>query len=89
MRKPVLEHKPDAQGPVILVRVVYAAVDVDWLSPNDTLHREGTGVLFLDSNNQPSLVTARSTCDATYYHNETFGWKEITNERIRVQLSDG
>jgi len=89
LRKPVLEHKPDAQGPVILVRVVYAAVDVDWLSPNDTLHREGTGVLFLDSNNQPSVVTARSTCDATYYHNETFGWKEITNERIRVQLSDG
>lgn len=89
LKNPVLARKSDTQGPLVLVRVIYAAVDVDWLSPNDTLHREGTGVLFLDGNNNPSVLTARSICDASYYHNETFGWKEITNERIRVQLSDG
>lgn len=89
LKNPAPERKSEAQGPIVLVRVIYAAVDVDWLSPNDTLHREGTGVLFLDANNQPSVLTARSICDANYYHNETFGWKEITNERIRIQLNNG
>ena len=89
LQTPESKRSPEVEGPVALVRVIYAAEDVDWLSPNDPMHREGTGVLFLDSNNQPSVLTARSTCDAAYYFAETFGWDEIRNERIRVQLSDG
>ena len=89
LQRPLAKRSAETKGPLILVRVIYAAEDVDWLSPNDPVHREGTGVLFLDSNNQPCVLTARSVCDAGYYFTETFGWDEINNERIRVQLHDG
>ena len=77
-------------GPIALVRIVYEAVDVDWLSMNDKLHREGTGLLYVDESGRALVVTARSVCDASYYYRETFGEKaSIKDENIGVLLADG
>ncbi|MCB9870259.1 MAG: MCE family protein [Planctomycetes bacterium] len=90
-----LRAKPPSKAPstssgIVLVRIVYAAEDVDWLTPNDLLRREGTGVLYLDARGTALVLTCRSVCDAAYYHVEAFGIApEIKNERIRVQLASG
>ncbi len=72
---------------VATVRVVYEAIDVDYLSPNDTVRREGTGILYLDRDGRVLVLTARSVCDAAYFYTETFGERaKIKNEKIAVQL---
>jgi paraquat-inducible protein B len=78
---------PKPSGPVAIVRVIYEAIDVDYLSPNDTVRREGTGFLYLDTTGRALVLTARSVCDAAYFYTETFGERaKITSEKIAVQL---
>lgn len=78
---------PKPRGPVAMVRVVYEAIDVDYLSPNDTVRREGTGILYVDAKGRALVLTARSICDAGYFYTETFGERaKIKSEKIAVQL---
>ena len=73
-----------------LVQVLYDAVEEDWLSANDHIRREGTGVLFEDQDGRLMVLTARSACDASYFVRDSFGGApDIIKEGIRVILGDG
>ena len=79
-----------SSGPLSLVRIVYEAVDIDWLSGNDALRREGTGILYADGQGRALVLTARSVCDANYYYTETFGeHATIKKEKLGVLLANG
>lgn len=82
--------EPGDEKAVRLVRVIYEAVEEDWLSSNDHIRREGTGVLFEDQDGRLMVLAARSSCDASYFDRDMFGGApDIVKEGIRVVLSDG
>jgi hypothetical protein len=73
-----------------LVRVAYKAVEIDFLSANDEIQREGTGVLFADRSGRTVVLTARSVCDAFYFTSDGIsGDPDVENEEIRVLLPEG
>jgi hypothetical protein len=75
---------------LVLVRVVYAAVERDTFSADDPIHREGTGVLFLDRAGRAIVVTARSLVDGAFTEVDTFGADpEIADEQTKVLLPTG
>ncbi|MFM1871967.1 MAG: Paraquat-inducible protein [Planctomycetota bacterium] len=73
-----------------LVRVAYSAVDKDWLSSDDPIRAEGSGMLYFDRAGRAVVVTARSVVDGYYFATDTFGGDpEIADEQIKVRLADG
>ncbi|MCR9244485.1 MAG: MlaD family protein [bacterium] len=79
-----------ATDDVVIVRIVYAAVEEDTFSANDPVHVEGSGVLYVDRSGRPVVVTARSLVDGTFLDLEAFGDDpEITDEQIKVMLPSG
>lgn len=80
----------DPGDPLVLVHVVYAAVEEDTLSASDPVRHEGTGVLFLDQSGRAAVVTARSVADGSYTESDTFGGApEIVGEQIKVVVPGG
>lgn len=80
---------PIVSDDVVLVRVVYAALERDTLSRDDPIKREGSGVLYLDSSGRAVVITARSLVDASFTEGDFWGDPEIDNEVIKVHLKDG
>lgn len=75
---------------LVLVRIVYAAVELDTWSPNDPVRYEGTGVLYLDREGRAAVVTARSVVDGNYLEQDAFGGEpEIAQEQIKVLVPGG
>ncbi len=80
----------DNGGGLRLVRVVYEAVEEDWLSSDDQVKREGIGLLYLDQGGKPVVITCRSACDAEYFISDLWGGDaEIKSEAIRVIVAGG
>lgn len=78
-----------ASGPV-LVAVHYEAVEEDLTSPDDHVHRVGTGLVFEDREGNLLVVTARTLVDAAYFMDDVLGSKpEISFESIRIVAADG
>ncbi|HEX5052597.1 MAG TPA: MlaD family protein [Planctomycetota bacterium] len=89
-----LRQKQAAPAPVaddlVVVRVVYAAIERDTWSADDPVHHEGTGLLFVDRSGRSVVVTARSLVDGSYTEQDAFGGDpEIEDEQIKVMLADG
>jgi hypothetical protein len=81
---------PPTEKAIQLVQVLYEAVEDDWLSADDHIARDGTGLLYEDRDGQRLVLTARSVCDASYFDRDTFGAEpDIASEGIRVVLADG
>lgn len=73
-----------------LVHIDYEAVEKDWLSANDTVNVDSTGVLFVDSQGRAIVVTTRTACDAAYFMRDSFGMDpDIDQETIRVTIPGG
>lgn len=90
--KALQQNKPS--GPVVsddvvMVRIVYAALERDTLSRDDPIKRSGSGVLYLDRAGRTIVLTARSLVDASFTEGDFWGDPEIDNEVIKVQLADG
>ncbi|MHC5065217.1 MAG: MlaD family protein [Planctomycetota bacterium] len=84
------EVSEESNGNLRLVRIVYEAVEDDWLSSDDQVRREGTGILYLDQGGQPAVITCRSACDAEYFISDLWGGDaEIKSEAIRVIVAGG
>lgn len=83
--------KPAAVGePLVLVHLVYVAIEEDTFSANDDVRHEGSGVLFLDQAGRASVLTARSIVDGNYTESDTFGGDpEIAQEQIKALVPDG
>ena len=81
---------PRGDDPLVLVRIVYAAMELDTFSADDPVHHEGTGVLFLDRSGRAAVVTARSVCDGNYTETDEF-WTdpEIAQEQTKVLVPGG
>jgi hypothetical protein len=89
LRQPA-EAPPPPSDSLVLVRITYAAVERDALSADDPIHREGTGVLFLDRAGRSVVVTARSLVDGAYTESDLFGGDpEVDAEQIKVMLPNG
>lgn len=81
---------PTDESGVCTVKVSFEAVEEDWLSANDRVNRDSTGVLFIDTTGRAVVVTCRSACDAAYFMSDTFGMDpDIKDESIRVTLANG
>jgi hypothetical protein len=81
---------PAAADGFVVVRVVYAATERDTMSPDDPVHCEGSGLLFLDGAGRPVVITARSIVDGGYSESDAFGGAaEIVDEQIKVMLPSG
>lgn len=75
---------------LVLVRVVYAAVERDTFSADDPVHYEGSGVLFQDRAGRMVVVTARSLVDGSVTEVDSFGGSpDLAEEQIKVMLPDG
>ncbi len=80
----------DSAPRVRLVRITYEAIDVDWLSPNDEIRRQGTGIVLADVGGRSLVVTTRTVCDGAYFWRDSFGADpDIEREQISVALPDG
>lgn len=78
------------QDPLVLVRVLYAAVEEDTFSADDDVHGEGTGVLYLDGSGRAVVLTPRSAVDGSYTVTDTFGGEpDIAKEQIKILLPGG
>ena len=79
-----------AADEIVIVRVVYQATEKDTFSPDDPVRSEGSGVLFLDHDGRPVVITARSIVDGGYITTDLFGTAaDITGEAIKVMLPSG
>lgn len=79
-----------APDDVVVVRIVYDAVERDTWSADDPVHGEGTGLLLLARDGHAIVVTARSIVDGAFTARDAFGSApEIDNEQLKVMLSDG
>lgn len=89
--KPTTTQKqPTTDGSVVLVRVLYSAVEEDLFSPSDPVHLQGSGVLFLDRSARAAVLTTRSVADGNYTESDPFGdAPEIAQEQIKVLLPGG
>ncbi|MGE3173279.1 MAG: MlaD family protein [Planctomycetota bacterium] len=75
---------------LVLVRVVYAAIERDTFSADDPVQHEGTGVLYLDASGRAVVLTARSVVDGTYTESDTFGGgPDIAREQLKVVIPSG
>ena len=74
---------------IMLVRVVYAAIERDTLSRDDQINRSGSGLMFLDRAGRTVVITARSLVDASFTERDFWGDPEIDNEVLKVHLGDG
>ena len=85
-----VDSSVEAEAGPKLVRVVYEAVEEDWLTANDQMQREGTGIICLDQGGRPVVITCRSICDAGYVLRDIFGGDaDIKWEAIRVIVPGG
>jgi hypothetical protein len=81
---------PDLPRLSPLVRVRYRAIERDFWSANDTIRREGDGVLYLGPRGGLYVITRRSACDARYFvEGHWYDGVHLEKERIRVVLGDG
>jgi len=79
-----------APDDIVVVRIVYDAVERDTWSADDPVHGEGTGLLLLARDGHAIVVTARSIVDGAFTARDAFGSApEIDNEQLKVMLSDG
>jgi hypothetical protein len=75
---------------LVIGRVSYSAIERDFWSPDDPIHRQGSGLLFRDASGRLLVATARSLVDGSYTERDLFGGDpEIDEERIQVQLAGG
>jgi len=75
---------------LVLVRIVYEAIERDTWSPDDPIHREGSGVLFRDREGRWVVVTARSLVDGSYTERDAWGGDaDVSDEQIKVRLPSG
>ena len=75
---------------IVVVRIVYAAVERDTWSADDPVRGEGSGLLVLARDGRAVVVTARSIVDGTFTEKDAFGSDpEIANEQTKVMLPDG
>jgi hypothetical protein len=84
--------KPAAPAPadgIVVVRVVYSAVERDTFTPDDDIQRAGNGLLYVDRSGRAVVVTARSLVDASYTESDGYGEPEIADEQIKVVLPGG
>lgn len=78
------------RDPIVLVRIVYDAVERDSLSADDPVHGEGAGILWFDRDGRAVVCTARSVVDGAYTTSETWGGSiDIAREQIRVAVPSG
>jgi hypothetical protein len=87
-----LQQQParGSDAPMVLVRVVYEAVERDLLSPDDIVQREGTGLLYVDRSGRAVVLTARSLVDASFTERDWFGTDpDIAREQLKVLLPQG
>jgi hypothetical protein len=76
--------------PLVVVRIVYVAVEEDTLSADDPIRREGSGVLYLDRGGRAVVLTARSLVDGSYTEQDTFGGApDIAKEQLKVLIPGG
>ena len=88
--RPAVVSGPSIPDDLVLVRIVYEAIERDTWSPDDSIHREGSGVLFRDREGRSVVVTARSLVDGSFTERDTFGGDaDIANEQIKVRLPSG
>lgn len=79
-----------ARDPLVLVRIVYAAIERDTFSGDDAVQHEGTGVLWLDGSARAVVLTARSVVDGNYTEWDSFGAApDIAQEQIKVIVPGG
>lgn len=84
------KRPPKAQGdPVVLVRIVYEAVERDTFSSDDRVRGEGTGILWFDASGRAIVVTARSVVDGSYTVSDAWGDVDIAREQITVSIPGG
>lgn len=84
-----VNHVPMADG-IVVVRIVYAAVERDTWSPDDPVHAEGSGLFYVDRSGRPVVVTARSVVDGSFTEHDAFGGApDIDEEQIQVVLPTG
>lgn len=89
-RSPADAAPPPAADGIVLVRIVYAAVERDTWSADDPVHAEGTGVYYRDRAGRPVVVTARSLVDGSFTEHDAFGGSpDIDDEQIQVVLPTG
>lgn len=89
LRRPA-RAEPPASDPIVLVHVIYAAIERDTFSPDDPVRHEGNGLLLLDSSDRPVVLTARSLVDGSYTETDAFGGDpDIDDEQIKVVLPGG
>jgi hypothetical protein len=74
---------------IVVVRVVYAAVEKDTFSPDDDVRRAGNGLLYVDRSGRAVVITARSLVDASFTESDGYGAPEIADEQIKVVLPGG
>lgn len=75
---------------LLIGRVSYSAIERDTWSPDDPIHRQGSGLLFRDASGRLLVATARGLVDGSYTEKDLFGSEpEIDDERIQVQLAGG
>ncbi len=78
------------RDPLVLVRVVYSALELDTFSANDPVDHEGTGVLYLDGSGRAAVLTARSVVDGSYTEWDAFGAApDIAQEQLKVIVPGG
>jgi len=87
--KAEVRRGPVVSDEVVLVRVIYAALERDTLSRDDPIQRSGSGVMFLDRSGRTIVITARSLVDGSYTEEDFWGDPEIEDEVLKVYLSDG
>lgn len=82
--------KPPPVDDIVTVAITYTAVERDTWSPDDPIHRQGTGLLYLDRAGRAVVVTARSLVDAAFTETDVFGGDpDVDEEQIKVQLAGG
>jgi hypothetical protein len=83
-------NTPAPTDGLVLVRIMYEAIERDTWSADDPVQRQGTGVLVLDRAGRAVVVTARSLVDGFYTERDLFGTKpDIDAEQIRVFFANG
>lgn len=84
------ETRPaDTGDAIVMVRIVYDAIERDTFSSDDRIHGEGTGVLWFDASGRAIVVTARSIVDGAYTTSESWGDVDIAREQITVSIPGG
>lgn len=86
--KPTPAAPAPADG-IVVVRVVYSAVERDTFTPDDDIQRAGNGLLYVDRSGRAVVITARSLADASYTEQDGYGEPEVADEQIKVVLPGG